>query len=274
MKKLILALLSLFLLAGCGTSTQALAVDSINTPQSSEIIEVDRIYTDTPFVTLEVDEPYLLRYYILPTNATDKSVRIDMTYSQDVVTVEYDEEVGGIVANGRASGSGIVSLITTNGKFVSYSFDVVPKIDPPADQPLVYKVEDLVEYYNSRTPYEPVEYVEKEDYVGYEAYYDFGPATVATEDALREPVDIVRNYLPSKDIVEKRENYTSADWWTMCIRKGYFAGTYDCEPYYVSVDVSSNMFAAVSLFSWIDDGRVILNICIYDGRDGLYIGLQ
>jgi len=268
MKKLILALLSLFLLAGCGSTTQALATDSINGFVGSEIIEVDRIYTDTPFVSLEVDEPYLLRYYILPTNATDKSVRIDTTYSQDVVTVEYDEEVGGIVAVGRASGSGIVSLITTNGKFVSYSFDVRPKIDPPADQPLVYKAEDVVEYYNSRTPYEPVEYVEKEDYVGYEAYYDLGYSDVDDEEILFEPIRSIRRYFPLKDIVD------DDSWILMHLGDGYYSGTQERKSYYVSVEVSSNHFAAVSLFCYVEDSRLILNVCIYDGRHYLYTGLQ
>ena len=248
------------MLAGCGTSTSALAQE----PAASEpaAIAVSEITTNHPVVELEEDAVYTLQYTIHPVNATDKSVRVDLTNAQGIVEAIVDE-FNTVILVGRNAGTGVVSIITSNDKFVSYSVSVWSKYRE-AEEPLVYKAEDVVKYYNeSGSPYGYVSYTEEPDYVGWQTYYDCGPETDTSWTTLIEPIRDARQYLPLKGLVESG--------FLMHLGDGYLEATEDTDAYYRSVEVSSNMFAAVSLFSYIENGHLILNICIYDGRNKLYV---
>ena len=253
------------MLTGCGTSTQALAHEAQNTTvETPNVVEVTNITTDKPIVEIEVGELYILRYTILPTNATDKSVYIDLTYAQDVVEVEEDEDDKSLMMiRGKLHGTGVVSIITNNGKFVSYSVTVTATQPEPPIEPLVYEAEDVVEYYNGCTPYEPVIYVETEDYVGWKAQYNYGASSDDSKYTLVEPLLDIVDYLPL--IYNPLING-----FLICNKNDYQPATEDSIAHYRYVAVSSNHFAAVTVFVYISENELMLDLLIYDGRGGLY----
>lgn len=267
MKKFILALLSIFMLTGCGTSMQALAQEAQNTAiETPNVVEVINITTDQPIVELHVNETYLLQYTVLPENATDKSVTVDLTYATHVVVERDAEDESIIMLIGKFQGTGIVSLITNNGKFVSYTVTVYPAPPTPPVEPLVYEAENVAEYYNYYTPYEPVEYISTLQFTGWGITYDYGPApSVIGLATVMEPIREVRKYLPISGIRKNGYLYHLGD--------GYYKSPTDVY-YYLSVEVSSNWFAAVSLFCYVSEGNLVLDLLIYDGRNTLYTGLQ
>lgn len=268
MKKFILALLSLFMLTGCGTSTQALAQEAQNaTVETPNVVEVTNITTDQPIVELHVNETYLLQYTVLPENATDKSVTVDLTYATHVIVERDTEDESIIMLIGKFQGTGIVSLITNNGKFVSYTVTVYPAPPIPPVEPVVYEAEDVAIYYNAHTPYEPVEYVSVPEFTGWGITYDYGPASPTDYKLLIDTVQDIRHYLPISGIVPGGYLLKRSD-------SNYYRATSSGIIYFRSTDHSPNGFAEVSIFCYVSEGHLVADIMIYDGRYNHYYWLQ
>jgi uncharacterized protein YcfL len=126
--------------------------------------------------------------------------------------------------------------------------------------PKIYEVSDLVTYFNTKGEEEgiAVSYVEEKDY--WYLHYIIEESADTSKENLSSAISYFLKYLPLKGEVEG--GY-------LTIYKSKYMD--EADPYFVYVAVSSNHFAAISIYSYIEDNNLINDILIYDGRNGLYV---
>lgn len=127
--------------------------------------------------------------------------------------------------------------------------------------PYIYKVDDLVTYFNDKGKEEgiAVSYVEEENY-WYLRHIE-REDTDDSESNLSTAISYYLKLIPLYGVNEDGKLFRYA------IRYNTKAD----DIYYVYVAVSSNHYAAISIYSFIEDSHLIIMIVIYDGRDGLYV---
>ena len=124
----------------------------------------------------------------------------------------------------------------------------------------IYEVSDLVTYFNTKSEEEgiAVSYVEEKDY--WYLHYIVKESSDTSKENLSSAISYFLKYLPLKGEVE--------DGYLMVYKSKYMD---EADPYFVYVAVSSNHFAAISIYSYIEDNNLVNDILIYDGRNGLYV---
>jgi hypothetical protein len=126
--------------------------------------------------------------------------------------------------------------------------------------PKIYEVSDLVTYFNTKGEEEgiAVSYIEEKDY--WYLHYIVRESTDASKENLSSAISYFLKYLPLKGEVENG--------YLMIYKSKYMD---EADPYFVYVAVSSNHFAAISIYNYIEDNNLVNDILIYDGRNGLYV---
>jgi len=143
---------------------------------------------------------------------------------------------------------------------VEPSSDVEPE-DPSApsipDDPKVYEASDVAEYFNAKGESEGiyVSYIEEKEY--WYLHYIGEESTDESKENLSLGISSFLDYIP------------------LYGEGGYlfrYLSKYVTEPetYFIYVAVSSNWFAACSIYSYIEDEHLITDVIIYDGQNGLY----
>lgn len=133
--------------------------------------------------------------------------------------------------------------------------------EPDTSVPYIYKVDDLVSYFNDKGKENgiTVSYIEEKDY--WYLYHIEREDADDSESNLSTAISYYLKFIPLYGVNEdgKLFRYT--------IRYNTKAD----DIYYVYVAVSSNHYAAISIYSFIENGHLIIMIVIYDGRNGLYM---
>lgn len=125
--------------------------------------------------------------------------------------------------------------------------------------PKVYEVSDLVSYFNAKGEAEgiAVVYIEEKDY--WYLHYIGIESTDESKDNLSLGISSFLQYIPLYRVYEGGYLFVNLSKYIT-----------DPETYFIYVAVSSNWFAACSIYSYIEDEHLITDIIIYDGRNGLY----
>ena len=128
-------------------------------------------------------------------------------------------------------------------------------------EPHIYRAEDLVSYFNAKGEEEgiAVSYIEEENY--WYLYHVEREDTDDSESNLSTAISYFLKFIPIYGVDEDGKLFRYA------IRYNTKAN----DIYYVYVAVSSNHYAAISIYSFIEDNHLIIMIVIYDGRNGLYV---
>lgn len=125
--------------------------------------------------------------------------------------------------------------------------------------PKVFEAEDVAAYFNAKGEAEgiAVAYAESEGY--WYLRYVGEESADASKDNLSLGVSSFLKYIPLYGAHEDGYLFTELSEYVD-----------DPETYFVYVAVSSNWFAAASVYSYIEENRLITEVIIYDGRNGLY----
>jgi len=233
--KLFGLLLTSLVLTGCGNSSTPPA-------PSPEVIEVEGITTDNPVVEVELNDYSLLNYVIWPLNATDKSISVNKAYLDGIADVTIDDD-SNVYVKGLVEGTGVLSIVTSNGKYVSYSITVVETEPPIPPEPELPAIDRIAHYFNAASEDMQVEYIlEQSRWFGEK---NFGYSTDTSYDNLRTAAYFVKTFLPSY-LFRYDENYGSETGRTE----------------FNLLMVNSNISAAALITSYIEDNNLIAQISI------------
>ena len=253
LKRFILALFSSLMLTACGMPAEAFAAEQqtqYTSQNTAAVIEVEDIITDTSVITINVGESWTLQYTILPYNATDKSISISMQSANNLFTVA--ELNGSVVVTGKNIGTGIISLITNNNKFVSYSITVNPATPEPPAEPLIYDAKAVADYFNLQV----AEYGLKIKYnflfKGYVLKYSFGPSIDDSLENLKSAVYFFRPFFPK---------------YMMNLYAYYLDATSETPAEADIVLVNSNHSTCAILYSMIENEELIATVLIYNNYE-------
>lgn len=132
--------------------------------------------------------------------------------------------------------------------------------DEESSSPTIYEVSDLVSYFNAKGEEEriSVSYVEEKDY--WYLHYIGKENTDTSKENLSSAISYFLDYIPLYGETE--------DGYMFKYKSEYMD---EADPYFVYVAVSSNHFVAISIYSYIEEGNLINDILIYNGRNGLYV---
>lgn len=126
--------------------------------------------------------------------------------------------------------------------------------------PKVFMASDVATYFNDKGAEEgiAVTYIESEDY--WYLHYIGDYSTDESQENLSNNISYFLSFLPLYNMYEG----------------GYlfrYLSKYikDPETYFIYVAVSSNWFAACSIYSYIENNYLTTDIIIYDGRNDLYM---
>lgn len=241
--KLTKLLLSLFItvaLSGCSNS----GTPTSSTSLAPQTIEVESITTDKPMVTANTSNSCALHYTIRPYNASDKSITVDTTYLKDIADITVDDYYH-VFVWGKKEGSGLVSLTTSNGKYVSFSITVIDTEPAPSPDPEVRQIDRIANYINDTGASEgvSVHYIlEQEHWVGQK---NFGYSTDDSRANLERATYFVKAFLPNY-LFRYAETY------------GDETGRNELE----LLMVNSNISVAVLITSYIENENLITDILI------------
>ena len=232
----------LFALTGCGKTA------AVQTQVNADI-PVESIVTTMPVISLREDEACILHYSILPYNATDKSIAIDTTSLRGIGTIRIDPS-NNILFLASSAGTGIVSLVTTNNKFVSYSITVTAAdpIDPI--EPVIKTPEDVANYFNTYSTCGQIEYYGEFDY--WFLHCNFGNVPGVSEQILLTATNAIRDFLPLKGVVE--DGYLT----------NHGGPVFSSIGHLLTLDVSPNWSAIVFIISYVEDSILYADIYICD----------
>lgn len=126
--------------------------------------------------------------------------------------------------------------------------------------PKIYEVSDLVSYFNAKGEEEgiAVSYIEEKDY--WYLHYIGNESTDTSKENLSSAISYFLDYIPLKGKI--KDGY-------LTIYKSKYMD--EADPYFIYVAASSNHFAVISIYSYIEDNNLVNDILIYDGRNGLYV---
>ena len=138
--------------------------------------------------------------------------------------------------------------------------EVVVEPDTETDEPKVFTVTDLVSYFNTKGAEKGVQvsYVAEEDYWYLRSRIRGSSDT--SSDNLSSAIPYFLQFLPLYRAYE--------DGFLFKYKSNYVDSP---DIYFVYVATSSNHFAACSIYSYIENNYLTVEVIIYDGRAGLYI---
>lgn len=257
--KILLAFLGAAMLTACWSAAadgfsaerQSPAESGVAQTQSAQV-EVERIVTSEPVVELRVGESRKLQYTVLPYGATDKSVSVDLSAACGLVAAD-EESDGSIVLLGKNVGTGVVSLVSSNGKFVSYSVTVAYAEAVPPEEPTIFGAIDVVRSFNAEAEKRGLDGLRYS--VTLDAYVlrrSFGASSDDSLESLKEAAACFVPCFPK---------------YMMILYAYYFPETYDGPAEADVAFVNSNHSVCALICSKIESGERVCDVMVCDVHD-------
>ena len=243
--KLLLTLFAGLLLTGCGPISQP--DYAIVTEPTNDIIEVESITTDEPVVNEYIGEPHMLRYSIYPYSATDKTITVDDTYLNNVAKITVDD-FNHVFIWGEREGTGVVSIITSNNKFVSYSIKIFA-IEESPDSLTIHKADDVAEYFNEAAAEYDIAVHYNLEGQSWNLLYSFGVVTEISKEILGNAVHFFKQFLPNY-LLRYNEKYIEASILS--------------DATYTLIMVNPTISTVAEIWSYVENEELLTQICIKD----------
>lgn len=239
------------LLTACGAAVEANAEALPKQDVSMSYVAVDEIVTDEPVISIKVDDVWTLKYTILPYNATDKEVSIEQSVANNLFTVSKFND--SVIVTGKNVGTGVLSLVASNGKFVSYSITVTPPSPPPVEEPVIYDAKAVAEYFNFQAAGYGIRIKYDSEFKGYLLEYDFGVSTDDSLENLKQAAYFFWPFFPK---------------YMMSLGKPYYVYATPTSPAEVDIVlVNSNHSTCAIIYSMIESEHLVATVLIYNNYE-------